>query len=490
MNAATPKVRHAKAGKAVKTPVAVPSNDRLLELFLSCWISHTLDPVLKDSRRFDLSELDSTNQGDGMSQRRAFMAADWLVRTVAPTWLEFQTPPQATVAAQLRALPRITSDDALDAAAPLLQAAAQGVQHAHRGVTFADVLEGPAVTNITSVLSTAIVSLVGEQGVYAAANIARGPGEAMEEGDLDFFVKPFPETIQSIVNIVQDIAHAELEGWLAGCLNQGDELAKITNKCRVAIAPIHEGLIGSAERLLEQMINGEGYDQPPRDSLSDLDLRIPADVLGEHTAPAEAAARSWRALHWLVSSALSDLIDQVPELQGHAAWLGSIGIVDLVDKPHAVHAGLQRVKRDAYSLLNAVTTPWLREEDLDGQDFIFNGPLSSDFYKLLSASLQACGVDLLAAEYARRASEFDRALDLYQWEKGIAHLQAGIVDEVNSVLCAALHVVMIRALVRPDGSLPDTVDRFGPAGSALLTVESSVRESYFYLHERLRSQGA
>ena len=68
--------------------------------------------------------LPGTAQGDELSQRRAFMAIDWSIRTSTPAWLDL-APALAEHAAALRALAPITGQQQLADATPTLERAGQ-----------------------------------------------------------------------------------------------------------------------------------------------------------------------------------------------------------------------------------------------------------------------------------------------------------------------------------------------------------------------------
>lgn len=495
-NAAT----KARKSRSKAVPVATLPNpvDPVLKAFHRLWVIDAIGcpDGLRARVQAHSASLDGTNRGEALSERRAWMAADWLVRTVAPIWLEFSTEPVANLAAKLRALPRITSDDSLTAAQPLLQAGMDALLGAVNTAGLDQTLSEAEIGDAESMTRASVVNLLGEQALYAAANVSRGPGAFVTADDFGVAEEEeFHPAVQLVMDLAMDTAMVEVVGLVAGCIQNGSRSGEvdidkaIERGCRIVLADVHTCLVASAEKLLEQMLAGEGYDQPP-EVPSTNGGGIPSDLLGQHSAPEISQARDWMAIDWIARSALPDLIGQVPELGGHAVWLSSLNTIHDVAGLQRAHAGMQRIKRDAYALLNSVTSPWLSDDDFDGLDFVSNGPLSTGFYELICASMKACGVGLLASEFRRRSNELDKTLDLYPWEKGLVNLQVGLTDEVDSILCAALHVVMIRALVLPDGSLPDRVDPFGPAGMALLTVENEVRENYFHLHSKLRALGA
>lgn len=73
--------------------------------------------------------LPGTAQGDKLSRRRAFMAADWAIRFCTPTWLDLSKA-FAEHAAKLRALPPITDKEQLALARPVLSQARDEALHA------------------------------------------------------------------------------------------------------------------------------------------------------------------------------------------------------------------------------------------------------------------------------------------------------------------------------------------------------------------------
>ncbi|MDP2320722.1 MAG: hypothetical protein Q8O42_15445, partial [Acidobacteriota bacterium] len=71
-----------------------------------------------------IEKLVGTRSTKAVERRRADLATDFLIRTHAPTWLEFSGDGELQdLAAKIRALPPMLSTDALKGALPTLQAA-------------------------------------------------------------------------------------------------------------------------------------------------------------------------------------------------------------------------------------------------------------------------------------------------------------------------------------------------------------------------------
>ncbi|ARL90969.1 hypothetical protein [Burkholderia pseudomallei] len=84
------------------------------------------DGMRSDDERAQLkvyiTRLPGTNKGDELSQKRSWMAMDWLIRTYTPAWLALN-PGLVRHAEALKALPQIVCVADLQAAQPKLDAA-------------------------------------------------------------------------------------------------------------------------------------------------------------------------------------------------------------------------------------------------------------------------------------------------------------------------------------------------------------------------------
>jgi hypothetical protein len=97
--------------------------DRVLAAFGRTW-NDGLPQDERQALKQYIPQLVGTAQGEELSQRRGWMAADWLVRTCTPAWLEL-SPALAEHAAKLRALAPITGEQELASARPALDQAQQ-----------------------------------------------------------------------------------------------------------------------------------------------------------------------------------------------------------------------------------------------------------------------------------------------------------------------------------------------------------------------------
>jgi hypothetical protein len=88
--------------------------DPVLAAFGRSWNDALPDDERQQLKRYILL-LPGTAGSDALSQRRGWMAADWLIRSHTPAWLDM-SPATAEHAARLRALAPITSEQTLAAA--------------------------------------------------------------------------------------------------------------------------------------------------------------------------------------------------------------------------------------------------------------------------------------------------------------------------------------------------------------------------------------
>jgi hypothetical protein len=97
--------------------------DPVLGAFGRAW-----NDALPDAKRQELKRyivlLPGTNQGPALSDKRAWLAIDWLIRVNVPAWLEL-SPATAKHAATLRALAPVLGQRQLAAAQPTLDMASQ-----------------------------------------------------------------------------------------------------------------------------------------------------------------------------------------------------------------------------------------------------------------------------------------------------------------------------------------------------------------------------
>jgi hypothetical protein len=96
--------------------------DYVLAAFGRAWNDGMRDDQEREQLKRYIVMLPGTAQGEALSQRRGWMAADWLIRTNTPMWLDL-SPKLAEHAAQLRALAPITDEQSLAAAMPALERA-------------------------------------------------------------------------------------------------------------------------------------------------------------------------------------------------------------------------------------------------------------------------------------------------------------------------------------------------------------------------------
>ena len=97
--------------------------DPTIGAFIRCWWDGL--PTPEDRRRLIGPRLDAcvgTNTGTADAERRAWMAADWLVRVHTVAWCRL-VPSLAAHADALAALPELTDDDSFSAAMPVVAAA-------------------------------------------------------------------------------------------------------------------------------------------------------------------------------------------------------------------------------------------------------------------------------------------------------------------------------------------------------------------------------
>ena len=88
--------------------------DPVLAAFGRAWNDALPDDERQQLKRY-IVLLPGTAGSEALSQRRGWMAADWLIRVNTPAWLEL-SPATAEHAAKLRALAPITSEQTLAAA--------------------------------------------------------------------------------------------------------------------------------------------------------------------------------------------------------------------------------------------------------------------------------------------------------------------------------------------------------------------------------------
>ena len=96
--------------------------DPVLTSFGIAWNDGMRSDAERDQLKRYIPLLPGTNHGPVLSELRAFMAMDWLIRTHTPAWLDL-SPALAEHAASLRALAPITGQQTLEAALPALEKA-------------------------------------------------------------------------------------------------------------------------------------------------------------------------------------------------------------------------------------------------------------------------------------------------------------------------------------------------------------------------------
>jgi hypothetical protein len=102
--------------------------DPVLANFGTTW-NDCLDHGERQALKQYIPQLLGTAKGEELSQRRGWMAADWLVRMNAPAWLEL-SPALAEHAAKLRALAEITGLQQLASAMPAIDQAQRAAAEA------------------------------------------------------------------------------------------------------------------------------------------------------------------------------------------------------------------------------------------------------------------------------------------------------------------------------------------------------------------------
>jgi hypothetical protein len=145
-----------------------------------------VDPVLKsfgigwndgmrsDEERAQLKQyiprLVGTNKGDALSQKRGWMAMDWLIRVHTAAWLALN-PGLAHHAHALQSLPQITCTAALVAAQPKLNAAREGASAAGDA---AGAAAGDAAWDAAGAAAGAAARAAAGDAAGAAAGVAAG----------------------------------------------------------------------------------------------------------------------------------------------------------------------------------------------------------------------------------------------------------------------------------------------------------------------------
>jgi hypothetical protein len=501
-NAAT-KARKSRS-KAVSVAARPNPVDPVLKVFHGLWFSDTIGcpEDLRARVQVHAASLEGTNRGEALSERRGWMVADWLVRSLVPDLLDNMAVPLDGQAAALRALAPITSEAHLQDAEPLLECTKTLAEYTCEGnpASVSSALADDEQKALEEGLQEATVRVRGSFGLYAAVHTARrlmiGTPET-EPDEVDMFAEPFPQAIELIMSIVDLVLDAEAVVMAGGAAqgirverNKG-EVAEFAaqraahDAALLALSEIQRVVLNSTHRLFETMVRA--------DTLAPAVAEIPPnvdflDLLGETHSHSVRERREWIALDWLVREYAADTLDIRPELGCHANGLKILAEITDLETLQAAGGALRRARRDAVLVANRVLRPFIAADEdyleLDESSAVPPG-FPGSVYRLLRELNDNNGSSSIVDHFHDRAAKLMGGY--IAWDTGVAILRADVAQLVASAVDAANMAEVFSVLVDDNGKLPAACDRFGPAAERLTEHEAERGISRIHAQRRMRA---